>query len=125
LIETLYQMTISFHRRGRDEKTDRAFDALHKALDELKMMEEKEFGVSEEEMEEEDDAASVESQSHEEEGASIRKLEAGEEADTEALRKQDEMAMDRTSYSAEHMTEVSSYVFEGTFWTVSQLTHVM
>jgi hypothetical protein len=78
-------MTVSFHRRGRDEKTDRAFDSLREALNELKEMEQKEFGVPEEEMEEEDDAASAESQSHEEEAAFMRKLEDGKEADTEVL----------------------------------------
>ena len=78
-------MTISFHRRGRDEKTDRAFYSLRKALDELEEMEQQEFGVPEEEMEEEDDAASAGPQSHEAEGAFMRKLEEGEEADTEAF----------------------------------------
>ena len=45
-------MTISFHRRGEDEETDQAFDDLREALDELKKMEQKEFGVPKEATEE-------------------------------------------------------------------------
>jgi len=75
-------MTISFHHRGRDEKTDRAFDSLRAALDDLKEMGKKEFGVPEEEAEEEDDAAYAESQSQEEQSAPLRELEEGDEADT-------------------------------------------
>ena len=86
-------MTISFHRRGEDEERDKAFDDLREALDELKEMEGKEFGNPEEMIEEKDSAALVEAQSRDEEGAFVREQEEGEEADTEALRKADERAM--------------------------------
>lgn len=52
-------MMISFHRRGEDEETGQAWDSLRDALDELKEIEEKKFGLAEEEMDEEDDAAFV------------------------------------------------------------------
>jgi hypothetical protein len=116
-------MTISFHRRGEDEKTDRAWDSVRAALDELKEIEEKEFSVPVDEMEEEDDAASVRSQYREEEGASIRELEEEEEADTEALREADEMPMEPASEPAESAPKVrfrTSNVLSG---AVSQLTH--
>ena len=115
LVETLYQMTISFHRRDEDEETDQTFDDLRETLDELKEMEE--------ETEEEGDAASVEAQSHEEESGSPRELEEGDEADTDALRKPDEMAMVPASHPDERTPEVRSPDLEGNFWTVSQLTH--
>lgn len=35
------------------------------------------------------------------------------------------MAIDPASYPAERTPEVSPCVFEGIFWTVSQLTHAM
>ena len=50
---------MSIHHRGEDEETDQAFDSLRETLDELKEIEEKEFGLAEEEMDEEDDAAFV------------------------------------------------------------------
>lgn len=118
-------MTISFHRRGRDESTDRAFDSLRAALDDLKETERKEFGVAGEEMEEEDDAASAEAQSHEEEGAFIRELEQGEKADSEDLHKPDEMAMDPDNHPAKRSPKVNFRTFADRFCVVSQLTRAM
>jgi hypothetical protein len=49
----------------------------------------------------------VEAQSSYVEGAFVREQEEGEEADTEALRKANEMAMDPANYPPEHNTKVS------------------
>lgn len=103
-------MTISFHRRGRDEETDQAFDALRESLDELKEMEQKEFGISTEETAEKDDAAFVEAYSREDEGAFFRELEDGEEVDIDVLCKADEMAMDPANYPVERDSKVSFHI---------------
>jgi len=72
--ETLYQTAVSFHRKGISEKTDRAFDLLRKALDELSEMEHKEFGSPTERTEGKDGAALVAAQACEEESDSTREF---------------------------------------------------
>lgn len=97
-------MTISFHRRGKNEETDEAFDSLRESLDELKEMEEKEFGTS---VEGKGDAGLVEAQWRSEDSAALRELEEGEETDGEALRKADELAMLPENWPVERAPKVS------------------
>jgi len=98
---------ISSHHWGKDEDTDEAFTSVHESLDELKEMEEKEFGVAVESREEKDGTTFVEAQSRDEESAFDREQEEGEKADIEALRKADKMVMDPANYPAERNPNVS------------------
>lgn len=106
-------MKVSFHPRGRDEERGQDWDSVRASLDHLKVLGEEEFGVPAKAVEEEDDAASVEAQSHKEEGAFFRELKEGDEADTEALRKADELTMDPVSDPAKRNPQVSSCYLEG------------